>query len=132
MKIRRFLATLTAGVAVMTGAIVAPAPAQAATYWSLSNTGGDIVGAWAYGYWWWSGGRLYVQVNVKDTTNDVRGAAVRIHAYYNDGGFRSEELKANGAGNSNTYTWNFAGNVTDVYGFECTDISCRSTYGRIY
>ncbi|WP_433343127.1 hypothetical protein [Micromonospora sp. CA-111912] len=50
MRTRRFFTAAAVGVATMLGAVaVAPAPKQAATSWSLSNSRGDVVGAWVHG-----------------------------------------------------------------------------------
>ncbi|WP_238015035.1 hypothetical protein KZZ52_33890 [Dactylosporangium sp. AC04546] len=137
MRMRRFVATLSAAVATTFGAVVvAPAPAQAATSWSLSGTAGDAYGVWAYGTWWWSGGRLYLQVNVKDTAADGYGARVGIIAYYNDGGTRGEVVhNSGGSGTTVTRQFNFAGNVTKITGGECAvniGSACVGPSGRIY
>ncbi|MFG1777628.1 hypothetical protein ACGFIR_24730 [Micromonospora sp. NPDC049051] len=118
---RRFVAAVTAAAATTFGAVaVAPAPAQAATSWSLSGTVGDAYGVWAHGTWWWSGGRLYLEVKVKDTVADGRAAILILNAEYNDGGTRSETvMNRGGSGTTVTREFNFAGNVTKIMGYEC-------------
>ncbi|MDT0527864.1 hypothetical protein RM555_02535 [Micromonospora sp. DSM 115977] len=138
MRMRRFVATLTAATVTTFGAVaIAPAPAQAATGWDLTGTPGDVAGAWAYGTWWWSGGRLYVEVKVKDTKSDGYAAVVSLTASYNDGGTRTEGVgNSSGAGKTVTKEFNFAGNVTRITGQEClvnNNTSCINlSSGRIY
>jgi hypothetical protein len=137
MGMRRFAAALTAVAATTFGAVaIAPTPARAATSWSLSNTPGDAYGVWGYGTWWWSGGRLYLEVNVKDTIANGLGAGVGLIAEYNDGGKRPEVVHNGlGAGTTVTQVFSFAGNVIKITGSECasniTD-ACLSYPGRIY
>ncbi|MEV0132818.1 hypothetical protein AB0H83_30690 [Dactylosporangium sp. NPDC050688] len=137
MRMRRFVVALTAMAATTFGAVaIAPAPAQAATSWSLSGTAGDAYGVWAHGTWWWSGGRLYLEVNVKDTIADGYGAVMGLTARYNDGGTRSEVVyNGGGAGTTVTRQFNFAGNVTKITAGECTinlNTSCVGAEARIY
>ncbi|GAB2935459.1 hypothetical protein GCM10027280_24100 [Micromonospora polyrhachis] len=120
MKIRRYLMSLATGLAVLVGGIVvAPAPAQAAVKWDLTGSYSDMAGSWAYGSWWWSGGRFYVEVNVKDTVADGEAAGMCLRAEYSDGGSRKERVhNSGGKGTTKTVTYNFADNVSEIYGGE--------------
>ncbi|MDT0528623.1 hypothetical protein RM555_06410 [Micromonospora sp. DSM 115977] len=127
MRVRRFFTAVAVGVATMLGAVaVAPAPAQAATSWSLSNSRGDVVGAWVHGDWWWgSDGRLYLTVHVKDTAANGVNAGAYLGANYSDAGVRFEWVdNSAGADSTITKTFSFASNVTSIYGYECAGSSC--------
>ncbi|MDT0530982.1 hypothetical protein RM555_18505 [Micromonospora sp. DSM 115977] len=126
MKKRRSAVAALLGISALFGTVViSPAPAQAATEWSMSNTSADVSGAWVHGSWrWGDNGRLYVEVKVKDTVANDRNAKARLMAYYRDGGTRYEELaNDNGMNSTVSRTYNFASNVTRVEINECTDNS---------
>ncbi|GLI02445.1 hypothetical protein [Phytohabitans aurantiacus] len=138
MNLRRIAAAAIGLAAIAAGVIVAPSPAMAATKWDLTGTGGDKVGAWARGSYWWGGdGRLYVKVVLRDTVANKKDARVYLRAYYTHGDPREEVLKnSQGSGDDVTMTWDFRGDIYYIEGQECIDnavsaISCAS-YGTIY
>ncbi|WP_238015034.1 hypothetical protein KZZ52_33885 [Dactylosporangium sp. AC04546] len=84
-----------------------------------------------HGSTWWSGGRLYVTVSVKDTIANGTNAGAYLFADYNDGGTREEWLwNDGGAGTTRTATYSFAGNIKYLHAAECTWGSCR--YMRMF
>ncbi|MEU6078475.1 hypothetical protein [Micromonospora sp. NPDC047074] len=113
-----------AGTAALISVVaISPTPAQAVTTWTLSNTPADVTGAWVHGTWWWgASGRLYVEVNVKDTVANSKNASVSLAAGYSDGGVRREDFFNNdGANTTVTMTYSFAPNVSFINARECVD-----------
>ncbi|GAB3153774.1 hypothetical protein GCM10027290_47200 [Micromonospora sonneratiae] len=130
MKIRRYLMALATGFAVLVGGVVvAPAPAQAAVDWDLTYSSWDAVGSWGYGSWWSCGDRVCLEVNVKDTAADGKGAGVCLRAKYNDGGRRDEQVhNSGGNGSTKTVTYSFAGNVFEIDGGEYVGSAATSCF----
>lgn len=109
-------------------------PAAAGAGYDVTHTGGDIAGAWARGnIWTTSDGRVHLDGKLKDTSSaDKKGAALRIHAVYADGGTRDEEVwNTNGAGAEvNIGAYSFASSVRRIQLKECQLF--RASNGGIY
>ncbi|MFF5447163.1 hypothetical protein [Streptomyces sp. NPDC012888] len=112
------------GAAAAAVLLLGAGPAHAADTgrWDLTNQySGDLKGVWAHGSLWQTPDRRYhLNGEVKDTLGDGKGAALRIDAYYNDGGHRPEVvMNMLGSGKVVTFDFNFASNVDFFVLKEC-------------
>ncbi|WP_199546626.1 hypothetical protein [Streptomyces sp. N35] len=118
--LRKCLFTLAAMPAVLALSI---SPAQAADTgrWDITGNNGDLKGVWAHGNLWQNPERrFHLYGEVKDTVGDGKGAALKIDAYYKDGGHRPEVVTNTlGAGKVVTFDYNFASNVDFFLMREC-------------
>ncbi|MEU9375956.1 hypothetical protein AB0D94_19515 [Streptomyces sp. NPDC048255] len=119
--------------AVPAALLLLAGPASAGSGFDVTGTGGDIGGAWAHGYYGKAAdGRVHLSGELKDTAGDGKGAALKIHAVYSDGGTRDEQVW-NTRGNQAVVgigEYTFAGNVRRIELKEC--LLYRGGDGNVY
>ncbi|MEU8899405.1 hypothetical protein [Nocardia sp. NPDC048505] len=105
MKSKTIKATAAAFASVLIlggAATVTARPAQAATEWSAKTAG-----AKAWGTYWFSGGRSYVEGTLCDTASDERSAALSLWWNHNwNGPSRTEHPEAHGNGKCVDFSYN--------------------------
>ncbi|MFJ9683708.1 hypothetical protein ACIRP2_37650 [Streptomyces sp. NPDC101194] len=120
--LKRLAASTAIGTAVALGCgvlVMAPANTAAAANcrsWGTTGTSGDIAGAYTHGEKCeLDSGRIQIDVIIKDTKADGKGACAQLHATYADGGTRDEWIYVAGVNNTTSKTWTYASSVRNIW-----------------